>query len=210
MTLPIIQAITVARAAHDIHISNRKIRIGSNTIFMIAETSITIIAVFACHTDLMILLFHILKEKNTIPISNIEKYSTHSESISGVAPKNTNNGLTNINHNRAKSTDINIFVIWKVPKVFETYSYFFSQSFLEITDAAQIPIAIAKAQIIIWIGKTIDNAAIHFVPTPLPINIVSTKLYKDITSIHMTAGDDCLSNSLYIFSSHKWLGFLFI
>jgi hypothetical protein len=39
--------------------------------------------------------------------------------------------------------------------------------------------------------------------------MVSTKLYKDITSIQITAGVDCFSNSLDIFSSHKCFGFIF-
>jgi len=91
-----------------------------------------------------------------------------------------------------------------------TYPYFFFHNFLEITDAAQIHIVIAKAHMIICIGKTIDNAAIHSVPTPLPINIVSTKLYKDITSIPITAGADCCANSFHIFSCHKCFGFIFL
>jgi hypothetical protein len=68
------RAVIVARAAPLTPRFNTKIKIGSNTILIIAETTITIIAVFACHTDLIMLLFHILKERNTIPISNIEKY----------------------------------------------------------------------------------------------------------------------------------------
>jgi hypothetical protein len=96
----------------------------------------------------------------------------------------------------------NIFVIWNVTKVFETYSYFFSHNFLEIIDAAQIPKAIAKAQTINWIGKRIDKTVIHFTQTNLPINIVSTKLYKDITNIPIIAGTDCCINNLKIFSFH--------
>jgi hypothetical protein len=93
IALPTAREITVARAAPAIHISNPKIRIGSNIILAIAETDIIIIAVFACHTDLITLLFHILKHRNTIPISNIEKYSAHIETSSGVAPKNTKSGF---------------------------------------------------------------------------------------------------------------------
>jgi hypothetical protein len=74
IAVPTTRDITVARAAHAIHIFNPKIIIGSNIIFISVDTDIIIIEVLACHTDLIILLFHILKEKNTIPISNIEKY----------------------------------------------------------------------------------------------------------------------------------------
>lgn len=126
---------TVARAAHVIHMFNPKIKIGSNIIFSTAENIITIIAILEYHTDLITLLFHILKHKNTIPISNIEKYSAHNETISGVAPKNTNNGLINNSHNIEKIIANEIFVTWNVQKVFETYLSFFSHNFLEIIDA---------------------------------------------------------------------------
>gem|GEM_PF-5054543 len=68
----------------------------------------------------------------------------------------------------------------------------------------------ANAQIIICIGKTIDTAAIHSVPTPLPMNIVSTKLYNDITNIQITAGADCLASNFHIFSCQRCLGFIFL
>ena len=114
------QDITVARAAQAIHMSKEKIKIGSNIIFITADADITIIDILACHTDLIILLLPILKDKNTIPASNIEKYLTDNQSISGVAPKKISNGLINNIHSTANISEINIFMDWNVPKVLDT------------------------------------------------------------------------------------------
>jgi len=140
--------------------------------------------------------------KNIIHNNNTEKYCTQYDKISGVAPKNINNGLIKINHNIVNMAAIIILVDWNVQNTLDTSQYFFCHNFREIIDDAHIPRAIANAHIIIWIGKTIDTAAIPSVPTPLPIKIVSTKLYNDITSIQIIAGADWFNNNFDILSSH--------
>jgi|GEM_PF-3050931 len=102
ITEPTIRDMTVAHAAQDIHILNQNMNTQSSIIFIIEDRIITIIAIFACQTDLIILLFHILKHKKTIHISNIEKYLCHKFRISGVAQKNQSKGLVNNNHNIIK------------------------------------------------------------------------------------------------------------
>jgi len=76
----------------------------------------------ACPTDLIILLFHILKQKKTTHTNNIDKYSYQASRISGIAPKNVSKGLANMNHNIDRTIENSKLEDWNVQKVFETSS----------------------------------------------------------------------------------------
>lgn len=118
--VPNTRDITVAHAAHHIHISSLNIKIQSNKIFIKAEKIITNIDTFGYHTDLMILLFHILKQRKTIHNKSIEKYWSHNTRISGVAPKNQSKVLVNINHKIINKIANMILLDWNVPNTWET------------------------------------------------------------------------------------------
>lgn len=118
--LPIIRDITVANAAHPIPICKYSINIASKIMLLIAEINITIIAILGCPIDLIILLFHILKVKNTIPNNNTEKYCIAYGNTATVAPKNNKSGFIKSNHKIVKNIDMLMFVVWNVPKVLDT------------------------------------------------------------------------------------------
>ena len=64
---------------------------------------------------------------------------------------------------------------------------------LEIIEDPPIPIAIPSAAMKKETGKTTFIAAIAIDPIHWPTKIVSTNIFKDITSIPIDAGKACLS-----------------
>ena len=76
------------------------------------------------------------------------------------------------------------------PIIFSALSLFCSPSFIEIFAVAPIPINIEKANTIVTIGIVIPTPVIAKAPISsiFPIKILSTTLYRALTSILIIAG----------------------
>jgi len=87
--------------------------------------------------------------------------------------------------------------------IFSASSFFFSPSFMEIREVAPSPINIERAIDMSIIGKVTVNPESAREPTPLPIKILSTTLYRALTSIPIIAGIENFTISFSMLSSPK-------
>ena len=109
----------------------------------------------------------------------------------------------NIKPNKVRTKDTKTSIITALPILLETFlSSLLPKDKLKSADAPS-PNKSAKESAITVNGYTIFVAVLPRYPTPQPINIWSTMLYKAPTNIEIIQGIEKLSSNLLIFSLPK-------
>ncbi|MPM73828.1 hypothetical protein SDC9_120813 [bioreactor metagenome] len=93
-----------------------------------------------------------------------------------------------INVNKDMLPVIRIVSVSALPRIFSAFSWLFSPKVIEIRDAEPAPINKPNAISRIIKGKVSARPDMANGPTPCPINILSTILYKDMTTIPTIEG----------------------
>ena len=82
-------------------------------------------------------------------------------------------------------------------KIFSV-SFLFCPNRSEKSAEAPIPTIEPRAETIFIIGRVMPNPAIAIAPTPLPIKMLSVKLYSEVADIAMIAGSEKRNKSFQI------------
>ena len=131
-----------------------------------------------------------LKNKNVIGLarSNISIYSFAKGSVDSLAPKNR----STVSRLRYMIHPVNRLIIKpKITTLCNTsvaFSYCFRPRLIEVNVVPPIPTSVLNAIIPFIIGKVTASPEIANAPTPLPMKMLSVRLYKDTTAILIMAG----------------------
>lgn len=108
--------------------------------------------------------------------------------VDSVAPNSVNIGFKNINEIIPIIAPTMIDRAVVLDNTSDALPYSFCPKNMEIMDAPPIPIKVQNAIIKFIKGKVIANPDIAIAPTPRPINMLSTMLYRDIAVMAIIVG----------------------
>ena len=120
--------------------------------------------------------------------------------VLAVPPNMYNRSFMKINERIIAAPDIIKVSTTAFPKIFSALSLSFCPRVIDNREAEPAPINMPKAIRIIIKGNASDKPEMANGPTPCPINIRSTILYSDITTVPTMAGREYFQISLRISS----------